>query len=339
MSGQPQTMGQQGGILEPSSKESAVADASSHHTPRQAGQAKPRSAHPCNFRLAGRLSNEMARSLTVVHDTLARYLAGGLDAQLGAGIKMKLLTLDRLPIEEHIANVPPLSLIVPLSIGELSSTVIVECDIHLIFPIMDRLLGGSGVTMKETGELSEIEEEIVGDIASLIARQIESAWAIPRGSLAPGDRIKVHAILNHCSPNDKLTVARFEMEMASQTGWVQVVYPSTFINTQIKQLGAEQPKKNSRIKYFPASSMRERILDGDVTIAAALPSIGVQVRDLIELRPGSILQLKTPVKTPGILTVEGREFFQAIPVRNGTRKAAQLGHPLQPAQWEGDTNG
>jgi flagellar motor switch protein FliM len=50
----------------------------------------------------------------------------------------------------------------------------------------------------------------------------------------------------------------------------------------------------------------------------------VLVKDLIDLKPGMILKMKAPVKNPGRLTVEGVDIFEALPVRNGTLKAAQL---------------
>ena len=50
----------------------------------------------------------------------------------------------------------------------------------------------------------------------------------------------------------------------------------------------------------------------------------VKVKDLIDLKPGVILKMKSPVKDPGRLTVENVEIFEASPVRSGSRKAAQL---------------
>jgi flagellar motor switch protein FliM len=50
----------------------------------------------------------------------------------------------------------------------------------------------------------------------------------------------------------------------------------------------------------------------------------VLVKDLLDLKPGKILKMKSPVKSPGRLTVEDVPIFEALPVRNGARKAAQL---------------
>jgi hypothetical protein len=66
--------------------------------------------HACNFRSAGRLSNENARSLTAIHETFARQLASALDVYLGTALDVKLQALDQLPLKEHVAAIPPLEL-------------------------------------------------------------------------------------------------------------------------------------------------------------------------------------------------------------------------------------
>jgi flagellar motor switch protein FliM len=57
------------------------------------------------------------------------------------------------------------------------------------------------------------------------------------------------------------------------------------------------------------------------------------VRDLLALQPGCVLKLRAPVRNPGMLTVGGREIFEAVPVRNGSQKAAQLGRRTQFTNW------
>ena len=54
----------------------------------QSGGSRQRSVYPCNFRSAGRLSNENARALTTIHETFARHLASSMEAYLGTGVKI-----------------------------------------------------------------------------------------------------------------------------------------------------------------------------------------------------------------------------------------------------------
>lgn len=295
---------------------------------------KQRTIYNCNFRSAGRLSNENARALTSIHETFGRHLATALDAYLGTGLEVKLTSLDQLAIKDHIAATPPLTYIVPFSMSAQPSTMIVECDIDLVFPIVDLLLGGMGGPGGGARELSEIEEEIMHDVVLLIIRQAECAWHMPAMSMTANRRIKSTMLQQYCPPNEKVTCVKFEVDISGTTGTFQLVFPMSFLNLLIQQIKLDQPQKTGSVRYFPRAPIRERILDCDVDVAAELPGLKVAVRDLVALQPGSVLKLRAPVRTPGMLTAGGYGFVEAMPVRNGMQKAAQLGRRVSPANWE-----
>ncbi len=295
---------------------------------------RQRTIYNCNFRSAGRLSNENARSLTSIHESFARHLATALDAYLGTGLEVKLSSVDQLAVKDHMAATPPLTYVVPFSTSAPPSTMIVECDIDLVFPIVDLLLGGIGGPGGGARELSEIEEEIMHDVVLLIVRQAETAWRMPAMSLSPNRRIKSSVLHQFCPPNEKVTCVRFEVELSGTTGSFQLVFPMSFLNVLIQQIKLDQPQKSGSVRFFPRAPIRERILDCDVEVAAELPGLKVAVRDLVALQPGSVLKLRAPVRTPGMLTAGGYGFIEAMPVRNGMQKAAQLGRRISPANWE-----
>lgn len=315
----------------PHELESRMKDTRKPHAQKPAQ--KEQSVHVCDFRSAGRLSNENARALTALNETFARRLASALDAYLGTGLELKVKTLEQLPIKEHIAGIPPLSYIVPFSLDTIPSTMIMECDIGMVFPFIELLLGGSEISNPGVRDLSEIEEEIMQDVTALFARQAEGAWHIPSMSLVPNRRIKPSQLHQYCPPNEKVTSVRFEIDIAGISTSFQLVFPGAMVNALIKQLKQEEPQKKGGLRYFPAPSIRERMLDCDVVIEAGVPRVKVAVRDLIALQPGCVLKLRAPVRNPGMLTVEGLEMFEAAPVRNGSQKAAQLGRRIQPANW------
>lgn len=288
----------------------------------------------CNFRSAGRLSNENARSLTAVHETFAHHLGIALDTYLGTGVEVKLGALDQLPIKDHIAGIPSLTYIVPFSSSTVPGTMIVECDINLVFPMVELLLGGTDVSTDGVKELSEIEEEIMQDVILLIVRQAENAWRIPHLSLIASRRVKSSVLHQYCPPNEKVTTVKFEIDLSGISGSFQLVFPTAFLNLLIQQAKLDQPQRTGGVRYFPRPSIRERILDCDVDVAAELPGLRVAVRDLLALQPGSVLKLRAPVRTPGMLTAGGQGIFEATPVRNGSQKAAQLGRRMSSSNWE-----
>lgn len=282
---------------------------------------KPRTVHSCNFRSAGRLSNEDARALTAIHEGFAQHVSSALDAYLGTSCEVKLDGLDQLAIKEHLADVPAHCYVVPMS----SNALFLEFDNDLVFPIIELLLGGSGDTRDPGRDPSEIEEEIMQDILLLMWRQVAEAWQTPSAALDAGPRIKAAEMHQAFPMNEKATVFRFSAQLGGVTGAFRMVMTTEFLNALLKQIRRDQPQRKSRVWTFPMPPLRERILDCDVEVTAELPGLRVSVRDLIALQPGSVLKLHAPIRNPGMLTAGGRGLFEAAPVRIGAQRAAQLG--------------
>jgi len=299
-------------------------------TAQQVAPGKPRSIQPCNFRSAGRLSNENARALTALQEAFAQHLTDALAPYAGPDLKVRLLTLDQLAVSDHIATIPEFTYIAPFPMSAISSIMILECNADLAFPIIDLLLGGRMVSTVESHAFSEIEEEIMQDLMLLVARQAVNAWGIPEVAAASDGRIEPEGLQEICPANERVTQMKFEVDLSGITGTLQLVLPNSLVSLLIKRSKVGQPQKKSAVRFFPSAGIRERILDCDVMVAAELPSMRISVRDLVALQPGYVLKLRAPVQTPGMLTVGGREIFEAVPVRNGAQKAAQVGRRVQP---------
>jgi flagellar motor switch protein FliM len=297
-------------------------------------QPKARSIHSCNFRYAGRLSNENARALTSLHEKFALNVTNSLEAYLGTSIRLKMLSLEQLALQDYISSVAPNTYLLPCALNVMESNFLMEMDIRLIFPIIDLLLGGAGTTSSaEPRELTEIDEEIVESITALIIKEVDRAWRALNLSLTPAHCIKPALITQIYPANEKLVLLMFDMNIGTTTGSFKIVLPTSFVGFLLRHLKAAQSKKISILRHLPNPSLRERILDCDFTVAADITEMRVLVKDLIDLKPGTILKMKAPVKNPGRLTVEGVDIFEALPVRNGNLKAAQLScRSQEPAQ-------
>jgi flagellar motor switch protein FliM len=288
-------------------------------------QPKARSIHSCNFRYAGRLSNENARALTSLHEKFALNVTNSLEVYLGTSIQLKMLSLEQLALQDYISGVAPNTFLLPCALNVMENNFLMEMDIRLIFPIIDLLLGGAGTTSSdEPRELTEIDEEIVESITDLIIKEVDRSWRAVNLSLTPGHCIKPALITQVYPANEKLVLLMFEMTIGITTGSFKIVLPTSFVGFLLRHLKAAQSKKISSLRHLPNPSLRERILDCDFEVAVDITQMRVLVKDLIGLKPGVILKMKAPVKNPGRLTVQGVDLFEALPVRNGRLKAAQL---------------
>jgi flagellar motor switch protein FliM len=285
---------------------------------------KPRTIHSCNFRYAGRLSNENARALTALHEKFAVSVTNSLELYLGTSLRLKLLSLEQMAIQDYTSKIDSNSYLLPCALNVMESNFLIEMDIALIFPIIDLLLGGAGTASENARELTDIDEEIMQSVTALIVKEVERTWRTLNLSLTPGRCIKPAMIQQVFLANDKLVLLMFEMTLGGITGPFNIVLPTSFVGFLLRHLKAAQSKKISSLRLLRNPSLRERILDCDFTVAADITQMRVAVKDLIDMKPGTILRMKAPVRSPGRLTVEDVEIFEALPVRNGARKAAQL---------------
>lgn len=301
-------------------------------SPEIEGGRKTRSVHRCDFRLAGQLPNEDARALTALQEKVAANLAACLDVNFGTAFDIKFNSVHQLSVKDHVAQVPELLYVVPFS----SQMVMAEFDLNLVFPMVELLLGGPGVGSGAERDFSEIEDGIMQGVVSLVMQEAEAAWAIPGLTLEPGARIPPSAMLQSLRPTEKVTVMQFDVKFANASGAFSLVLSSQLLDLLVAQLKSDRDKKKSRMFSFPVPPLRERILDCDMELRAELPEVKVRVRDLVSLEAGSILKLRAPIRTPAMLTLADHGLFEAVPVRSGQQRAAQLGRRSQANDWKGD---
>jgi flagellar motor switch protein FliM len=282
---------------------------------------------PCNFRSAGRLSNESARTLTLLHEGLARDLTNSLDVYLGTGLEVRLASLEQLSMDEFKGKCAGAGYMLPCATRPSVSTVLLEMDNPLMFTIIDLLLGGSGSNPEGARELTEIDEEIMEGVASLIAGQIERAWQAIGFTLTPGKCVKPHLAHRVFAPTEKVLRIRFDVHVASMTGTLFLAFQASLASHLVRHLRSDNASsKASSYKKLP--SLSHRILDCEFSMAGELCELTVPVKDLARLEPGIVLTLSAPAASMARLTLEGSPYFEATPVRQGNKKAMHLAQPL-----------
>jgi flagellar motor switch protein FliM len=278
------------------------------------------------------LSNENARALSGLHEVLARNLMNSLDVYLGTGLEVKLGSLEQMPMDDYRAISATSGYVLPCMLRPSLSNLLLEIDGPLMFTMIDLLLGGPGATIQEARELTEIDEEIMHGAASLIAKQVESAWQPATATITPGKCVKPAMAYKLFPATEKVLRIRFDLTLAGMTGSIHLAFLAAFgghlvrnIKTEISsQLGA---------RYAPRPNLQQRLLDCSFMLAGVLPDLKVTVRELSAITIGSVLKLSAPMEMAGRLTLEDKHLFEAVPVRQSNKKAVQLLGLTQPTGW------
>ena len=283
---------------------------------------------PCNFRSAGRLSNDSNRQLRTMHESFARNVSHSLDLFLGSPVEMKLAAIEQVGSRDFINMLAAGSYLVPYTLMPLQSRVIAKFDTELLFPLLDLLLGGTGDPMEEPRELTEIDEELIRSVTELIGVQLERTWKGCGVNVMPSPSLKPALVGALFASEERVVSLHFEITIATTTAGMRIVLPMAFCNALVRSSHNDGTRLGSSASTI--LPLRERILDCTMLLSAELPALEISVGELIGMQSGSVLNLRSAVETPVQLGVRGYPLFEMTPVRRGAFKTAQLGRSFQP---------
>jgi flagellar motor switch protein FliM len=259
----------------------------------------------------------------MMHEVLARNLTNSLDVYLGTGLEVRLANLEQLAMEDFRTSCLAAGYLLPCAARPSSNTVLLEMDSTLMFTVVDLLLGGSGENPEGSRELTEIDEEVMEGVGSLIAQQIERVWQPMGFVLTPGKCVKPNLAHRVFPPTEKVLRIRFDVSVAGMTGALYLAFQASLAGHIVRNARADQSTGKNNL-YGRLPSLQKRILDCKFWLSGELPDLKVSVRDLARIEAGSVLTLSAPVDAPGKLTLEGKTYYTAVPVRQGSSKAMQL---------------
>jgi flagellar motor switch protein FliM len=287
------------------------------------GNAAEACVEPCNFHNTGQMSDQYVRFMTSLYESYARSVSNSLGAYLRARFEMALASVEQLPVRDFLAGFREAGYVALLNLEPGDSVVVLQVETAIVFPIIDVLLGGFGTPSAIARELTEIDRELMEGVTQILARQLETAWQ-PLGPKIRLDRQqKAAQIQSVYSATEKLTILTFEARLNETAGAIILSLPANVGSALLREISSDlqgRPSPDSANQ----PSLRARILECRFDSTVGLSDLKVRLRDLVGLRPGSVLNLRVPVQSPAALILGGREFFEAIPVRSGKQRAAQL---------------
>ncbi len=285
---------------------------------------------PWNVRQVGQISRDQLRTISTLHEAFARNLTHSLGAYLRIVFETNLVSVEQLTYREVLARIPDLAYLASFRMDGANATAALYLDLALAFPIIDLLLGGSGSPKTDLREVTEIEDQILAGVVTLICHELQSAWTA-LGLTFEFDQHQPAAQMQRLMPpNEKTLCLSFEIRMPESQGTLTVAFPAAVSNALLRKMSDEWGAHRSHGES-QAEHIKPHLLDSVFEAELSLPAVPITARELMVLRPGSLLRLPRQINVPPVLTIAGTAIFEAYAVRSGVKCAAQLGSPVTPA--------
>jgi len=291
-----------------------------------------------DFKRPERVGKEQMRALQTMHEGFGRNFGAGLSAMLRTIVEVKLTSVDQLTYSEFVFSLENPTCFNLINAHPLEGQLILDINPSILFPIIDRLLGGSTTGATTTRRpLTEIELRLVSRITTLFLSEMHRAWENVLELDLTVDRVESNPQLVQIIPaNEVVVLISFELTVGETRGMVNLCIPFNSIERISNKLTS-----NSWISYSkrpPTTEsirqMTDHIADAPVSVIAELAGTTISMADLISLRVGDIIATEKDTHLPMVVSVEGRSKFHAKPGQYKGRKAIEILTPIEERQMQ-----
>jgi flagellar motor switch protein FliM len=285
-----------------------------------------------DFKRPERVGKEQMRSLQTMHEGFGRNFGASLSALLRTIVELKLTSVDQLTYSEFVFSLENPTCFNLINAAPLEGQLILDINLSLLFPIIDRLLGGgSDPTPPARRPLTEIELRLVSRITDLFCKEMKQAWENVLELDLSIDHVESNPqLVQIVPPNEVVVLISFELTIGDARGMMNLCIPFNAIERISMRLSS-----NSWVAYGKKTATPENIRrissqlnDALVEIVVDLAETNISTSDLIDLRVGDIIATEKDVERPLVVSVEGRPKFHAQPGAFKGRKAIQVLGPI-----------
>jgi len=272
---------------------------------------------PYDFKRPERVGKEQMRALQTLHEGFGRNFAAGLSAMLRSMAEVKLTSVDQLTYSEFVFSLENPTCFNLLRADPLEGNLILDINPSILYPIIDRLLGGG----REAGSLArrpltEIELRLVSRITGLFLGELRHAWENVLDLDLEVIRVESNPqLVQIVPPNEVVVLISFELTISEVRGMVNLCIPYNSIERISSKLSANSWVAYGRREASPESVQQigQTLRSSLVKIEVGLASTRITTAELIGLRAGDVITTDKDVNTPLVVTVEGIPKFHARP--------------------------
>jgi flagellar motor switch protein FliM len=283
---------------------------------------------PYDFKRPERVGKEQMRSLQTMHESFGRNFGAALSALLRTIVELKLTSVDQLTYSEFVFSLESPTCFNLINAAPLEGQLILDINLSLLFPIIDRLLGGgSDAAPPNRRPLTEIELRLVSRITDLFCKELKHAWENVVELDLSIDRVESNPqLVQIVPPNEVVVLSSFELSLGDARGMMNLCIPFNAIERISSRLLA-----NSWVSYGKRAATPEsierisgRLAGSLVEVVVDLAETNISTSDLIGLRVGDVIATEKDVQRPLVVSVEGQPKFHAKPGAFKGHKAIQV---------------
>ena len=285
-----------------------------------------------NFKRPDRISKNQVRSLHFVYDRFARNFSSSVSAYMRTVVEINLENIAQISYGEFFNTVSDPTCYSAVSLKPLDGIAAIEISPTIVFPMIDRLLGGAGRPITNPRPMTEIEQSIIQNVLRLLVDNLRESWRPVYAIEFSLTSTETHPhMIQVTSPNEMVIHFQFQARMKETIGKIHVVIPTLVLEPIVHIF--DQEEHNHR-KIVQDGTLLHLLRHIPVKVSIETPETLFPMESLLSLQPGDTLVLDQREKWPVVIKVNGRNKLHAKAQMDATRKTFVVTRHIRPRREE-----
>ncbi|MFP6583934.1 MAG: flagellar motor switch protein FliM [Candidatus Hydrogenedentota bacterium] len=281
-----------------------------------------------DFRRPERVSKEQLKGLQSIFEAFTREIGIILPPFLRTMVRIDLVSIDQLTYDEFILSVARPTSLSTIDMSPLEGRAVLEMGPAMVFPIVDRVLGGKGVALSQQRELTEIEEGIVYRIVLMILDSWKRAWEklIEMDMKVVGQESDP-LIVQIVEGSEMVILLGFKIYIGESVGSMNICIPLMVLNPILDQISSQthfQREMSKAVASQTRAALTHSVVNSKIAVEPILGQTTLSLEDVARLQVGDVVTLGSKHNMPIDIRVGGVPRFTGLPGKKGEQSSVQI---------------
>ena len=265
--------------------------------------------------------------LEIANERFARFFRNSVSNLIMKFVDISVHGIEVLKFGEFMKTVPFPSSINIFKMQPLKGYSLLVIEAPLVFAFVEFFFGSDSARyVKSEGRaFTSIEQRVIRRIVNIALNDLATSWSgiIPIRPEHAGSEMNPQFV-TIVTPSEIVIKTEIHLEVEDFTGKLFFCIPYSLIEPIKEKLYSGIQADKFDIDQRWVARLKEILLDSYVEVSAEIGRVEITLKELRDLRPGSIINLGKSVQDDVIIKVEGHQKFSGTPGYSRGNQAVKI---------------
>ncbi len=269
-----------------------------------------------DFKRPSKFAKDHLRTLNIIHETYSRYITNFLSGYLRTLVHVEVMSVEEISYHEFSNSISNPAVLGIVDFIPLNGHIIFEINPNIIFALIDRILGGTGLGIEKVRGFTEIELSIIERIMNQMLGLMKEPWENVIELKPKLERIETNSqFAQIINPNEMVALITLDTKVGDIKGMMNICIPHLVVEPVIAKLSTKHWFGTLQKEISPQSkkTIENKIEKTPIPLKVLLGKTNITVSDFIGLQKGDVIQLDSTLNSELDILVGNMLKFRGKP--------------------------